>query len=58
MDAYFKRVNDIIKKGMVSPRLRFMLQGVVELRDNKWIPHTRQQQQSKASDECGIKVRV
>ena len=38
MDAWFLRVADIIKKGKISPRIKFMLKDVQELRENGWVP--------------------
>ena len=38
MDTYFARVVNIIRKGGISPRIKFMLQDVQELRDNGWKP--------------------
>lgn len=36
---YFKQMQNISrKKGVISSRIRFMLQDVIDLRDNKWIP--------------------
>ena len=49
--TYFTRVNDIIKKGQISSRVRFALQDVVDLRDNKWIPRQRQDSQVKTIDQ-------
>lgn len=38
MDAYFARIAYIIKKGWISPRIKFMLQDVLELKENGWKP--------------------
>ena len=38
MDAWFLRVADIIKKGKISPRIKFTLKDVQELRENGWVP--------------------
>ena len=51
MDVHFKRITDIIKKGMICPRVRFMLQDVLELRENSWVPRVRQDQQLKTIDQ-------
>ena len=51
IDTYFTRITDIIKKGKVPARVRFMLQNVIELRSNKWIPRERQDQQLKTIDQ-------
>ena len=42
MDAYLARIADIIKKGKISLRIKFMLQDVQELRDNGWVPPKHQ----------------
>ena len=44
MDNYFTRIDDIIKKGKVSARIKFMLQDVQELRSNNWVPRNRRGQ--------------
>ncbi len=49
--TYFKRINDIIKKGNIPARVRFMLQDVIELRGNCWIPRSQQDQQLKTIDQ-------
>ena len=41
IDTYFNRVNDIIRKGKISSRIKFALQDVVDLRDNQWVPRQR-----------------
>ena len=51
IDAYFKRITDIIKKGKIPARIKFMLQDVQELRENNWIPRVRQDQQLKTIDQ-------
>ena len=38
IDTYFSKVNDIIKKGKISSRIKCALQDVVELRNNEWLP--------------------
>ncbi|XP_074654497.1 eukaryotic translation initiation factor 4 gamma 1-like isoform X3 [Tubulanus polymorphus] len=38
MDQYFQQKEKIIKKKEVSSRTRFMLQDVIELRRNNWVP--------------------
>ena len=43
MDVYFKRISDIIKKGKIPSRIKFMLQDVQDLRGNNWVPRVRQQ---------------
>ena len=51
MDIYFSRVNDIIKKRKISKRVQFLLQDVVDLRDNKWVPRKRQDTKLKTIDQ-------
>ena len=41
IDAYFKRIDDIVKKGRISSRIKFMLQDVQELKRNNWVPRAR-----------------
>lgn len=38
MDQLFCRISEIIKKGRIPLRIKFILQDVQELRANKWIP--------------------
>ena len=51
IETYFSIVNNIIKKGKISPRVRFALQDVVDLRENKWVPRQRQDSQVKTIDQ-------
>ena len=51
IDTYFSRVNDIIKKGKTSSRIKFALQDVVELRNNKWVPRQLQDTKLKTIDQ-------
>jgi len=37
MDVYFQRMRELTKSPNVSPRMQFMLQDVIELRDRKWV---------------------
>ncbi|KAG1778189.1 armadillo-type protein [Suillus placidus] len=37
MDVYFTRMKEIGESLNVSPRMRFMLQDIIELRDRKWV---------------------
>lgn len=37
MDVYFQRMKELTKSLNVSPRMQFMLQDVIELRERKWI---------------------
>ena len=54
MDAYFKHINAIIKKGKVSPRVRFLLLDVVELRERQWVPRPRQVTELKTIDQVWV----
>ncbi|KAI5982502.1 ARM repeat-containing protein [Pisolithus orientalis] len=38
MDVYFQRMRELCKSLNVSPRMQFVLQDVIELRDRKWQP--------------------
>ncbi|KAI6046354.1 hypothetical protein EDC04DRAFT_2888042 [Pisolithus marmoratus] len=38
MDVYFQRMRELCKSPNVSPRMPFMLQDVIELRDREWQP--------------------
>lgn len=41
MQEYFSKMQDIVGRrghGKISSRIRFMLQDVIDLRANKWIP--------------------
>ncbi|KAI6007614.1 armadillo-type protein [Pisolithus orientalis] len=38
MDVYFQRMSELCENPNVSPRMQFMLQDVIELRDRKWQP--------------------
>ncbi|XP_077396273.1 eukaryotic translation initiation factor 4 gamma 1 isoform X3 [Festucalex cinctus] len=38
MDQYFKQMEKVIKEKKTSSRIRFMLQDVVDLRRNNWVP--------------------
>ena len=52
---WFQLIKTIIhnkkKKKRVCPRVRFMLQDVLELRENSWVPRVRQDQQLKTIDQ-------
>ncbi len=51
IDAYFNRISEIIKKGKISARIKFLLQDVQELRNVNWVPRTRQDQGLKTIDQ-------
>lgn len=41
LNEYFKTLNDIAKNkgsGKVSSRVRFMIQDLIDLKANKWVP--------------------
>ncbi|KAJ7188713.1 armadillo-type protein [Mycena filopes] len=40
MDVYFSRMKELRKSCNVNPRMQFMLQDVIELRDRKWFSTT------------------
>ncbi|XP_013779883.1 eukaryotic translation initiation factor 4 gamma 3-like [Limulus polyphemus] len=50
MDNYCLTMRDIIKKKLTCPRIRFMLQDVLELRQKNWIPR-RDQNNPKTIDQ-------
>ncbi|KXN87473.1 Eukaryotic translation initiation factor 4 gamma [Leucoagaricus sp. SymC.cos] len=37
MDVYFRRMRELTESPHVSPRMQFMLQDVIELRERKWV---------------------
>ena len=59
MDAYFKRITDIIKKGKIPARIKFMLQDVQELRNNEWVPRVIQRdKQLKTIDQVRMEWNI
>jgi len=38
VDQYFERIESVMKEKTISSRIRFMLQDIVELRNNNWKP--------------------
>ncbi len=42
MNYYFKRISDIIKNKKVSIRICKILQDLMELRENRWVPRGEQ----------------
>lgn len=51
LTEYFKQMQQIANhKGKVSSRIRFMLQDVIDLRDNKWV-HRRDDNNPKTMDQ-------
>ena len=53
IDGYFDRIQRIIAKGKISGRIQCMLQDVLELRENKWVPRRRQNTAPKTLDQVG-----
>ena len=51
IDQYFSHIAEIIKKGKIPARIKFMLQDVQELRDNNWVPKKGQEQSLKTIDQ-------
>ena len=51
MDSYFKRIAEIIKKGRIPARIKFMLQDVQKLRGNSWVPCVCKKQSRKTIDQ-------
>lgn len=51
IDQYFNRIAEIIKKGKVPARIRFMLQDVQDLRANNWVQRSRQESSLKTIDQ-------
>ncbi|KAG9221198.1 hypothetical protein CCMSSC00406_0007372 [Pleurotus cornucopiae] len=37
IDVYFRRMNDLMKSLIVSSRMQFMLQDIIELRQRRWV---------------------
>ncbi|KAK6621848.1 hypothetical protein RUM44_001655 [Polyplax serrata] len=53
LSTYFKKLNDIVKNkgsGKVSSRVRFMIQDLIDLKANKWVPR-RNESQPKTIDQ-------
>ena len=57
MDQYFTRVSEIIQKGKIPLRIKFMLQDVQDLRANDWIPQGHEDS-LKTIDQVGLAVIV
>lgn len=51
---YFARIQDIIRKGKISARTKFMLEDVKELRQNSWVPPTPQVKTKQATMESKL----
>ncbi|KAJ8399426.1 hypothetical protein AAFF_G00411380 [Aldrovandia affinis] len=43
MDQYFKQIEEIIKEKKMLSRIRFLLQDILELRQNNWVPRRKDQ---------------
>ena len=56
IDTYFQRMADIIKKGKIPARIKFMLQDIQEMRDNGWVPRVWQEEHLKTIDQVGVCV--
>ena len=54
IDGYFTRISDIIKKGKIPARIKFMLQDVQELRRNEWVPRLNQTSTLKTIDQVSL----
>lgn len=57
MDQYFNQMNKITAEKKTSSRVRFMLQDVIELRQNKWIPR-RDENNPKTIDQIHKEVQL
>ena len=51
MDQYFERIEKILLQKKVPPRVCFMLQDVLEFRQNVWVPKTLNQINIQARQE-------
>ncbi|XP_064178283.1 eukaryotic translation initiation factor 4 gamma 1-like [Anguilla rostrata] len=50
MDQCFKQMEEIVKGKKTTPRIRFLLQDILELRQNNWVPR-REDQGPKTIDQ-------
>lgn len=57
MDQYFNQMNKITIEKKTSSRVRFMLQDVIELRQNKWVPR-RDENNPKTIDQIHKEVQL
>ena len=51
IDGYFDRIHTIIARGKISPRVKFMLKDVLELRENNWVPRRQLDTTPKTIDQ-------
>ena len=59
MDQYFTRISEIIKKGKIPLKIKFMLQDIQDLRANDWISRLGQEQTIKTINQVSfMKVAV
>ena len=54
MDQYFTRISEIVKKGKIPLKIKFMLQDVQDLRANDWIPHQGHEDSLKTIDQVKL----
>uniref|UniRef100_T1J0U7 W2 domain-containing protein n=1 Tax=Strigamia maritima TaxID=126957 RepID=T1J0U7_STRMM len=55
MNSYFRMMKEIINKRQASPRVRFMLQDVTDLRQNNWVPR-RDENNPKTLDQIHLEA--
>ena len=47
MNDYFVLLEDIIRKGKISNRIRFMIEDVIDLRRSQWEPRHKDEDEDK-----------
>nr|XP_042911418.1 eukaryotic translation initiation factor 4 gamma 1-like [Parasteatoda tepidariorum] len=50
MEGYFTQMQEIVDKSLTGSRVRFMLQDVIDLKKNEWIPR-RDENNPKTTDQ-------